>query len=75
MSPSSSAPCQPTSSQNDAGRGSVTIIELFIGSHCLRRPRSRAVKPSVARITWPAVTVPYGVRARCGAMAVTGVRS
>ncbi len=75
MSPRVSRPCQPISSQRCGGIGSVAIIELFIGSQRRRWPGSRAVKPSVARNTTGAVTVPRGVVAEPAAMAVTGVPS
>ena len=52
--------------------GSVAIIELFIGSQRRRRPGSLAVKPSVARSTIGAVTVPCGVVALPWLIAVTG---
>ncbi len=57
------APSRSTS-QTLSGIGSVAIIELFIGSQRRRSPGSRAVKPSVARSTIGALTVPSGVTAR-----------
>ena len=59
-------------SHSDSEIGSVAIIELFIGSQCLRSSGSLAVKPSVARRTIGAVTVPCGVVALPASMAVTG---
>ena len=53
----------------------MAIIELFIGSHRRRSPGSAAVKPSVARSTIGAVTVPCGVVALPRSIAVTGVCS
>jgi hypothetical protein len=50
----------------------VAIIELFIGNHRRRSPRIRAVKPSVARSTIGALTVPSPVTARPRSMVVTG---
>ena len=50
----------------------MAIIELFIGSQRRRSPRIRAVKPSVARSTIGALTVPSGVTARPDSIAVTG---
>ncbi len=50
----------------------MAIIELFIGSQRRRSPGSRAVKPSVARSTIGALTVPSGVTARPASIAVTG---
>src|SRR5690348_12210376 len=87
MSPRVSRPDQPTASQNAAGSGSVTTIDEFIGSQDRRSPRSAEVKPSVARSTNFADTVPRSVTAlastpgppgtlRCpGRMAVTVVDS
>jgi hypothetical protein len=82
MSPSGSAPAQPMRAHVSCGSGSVTMRELFIGSQSRRCPASSAVKPSVARITYSAVTVPYGVVAAAagppgerGRIAVTGVPS
>jgi hypothetical protein len=43
LSPRVSPPPQPISSHTDCGRGSVTIIELFIGSQVRRSPAKEAV--------------------------------
>src|ERR1700761_7725640 len=64
LSPIVSRPSQPISFQAAALSGSVTIIELFMGSSVRRCPGSRAVKPSVARSTNRAVTSPNTVHAR-----------
>ena len=58
-----------------SGIGSVAIIELFIGSQRRRSPGSPAVKPSVARSTIGALTVPSGRDARPGSISVAGERS
>ena len=55
-----------------SGIGSVAIIELFIGSQRRRSPGSAAVKPSVARSTTGALTVPSGVTARPDSISVAG---
>ena len=52
-----------------------TIIDEFIGSHVRCSPRRSAVKPSVARSTCVARTVPRSVTARPGAISVTCVCS
>ena len=53
----------------------VAIIALFIGNQRLRRPRIRAVNPSVARSTIGARTTPSSVSARPGVTLVTGLCS
>ncbi len=57
------------------GSGSVTTIDEFIGSSARRWPASPAVKPSRQRSTYGARTVPCGVTARPGSIAVTRVCS
>ena len=57
------------------GRGSVTIMELFMGSSFRCSPGSWAVNPSVARTTQGARTSPRAVWTRPGSMRRAGVRS
>jgi hypothetical protein len=65
----------PIVCQTEAGSGSVTTIELFIGSQRRAWPGSRGVKPSVARIVTGARTIPCAVWSVPGLMPVTGVCS
>ena len=67
MSPTTSRSDQPTSSQNLAGRGSVAIMDEFIGSHVRCSPARSAVNPSVTRSTKGARTTPWAETRRPGA--------
>jgi hypothetical protein len=51
MSPRVSRPCQPIADHCSSVRGSVAIMEEFMGSQVRRWPLREAVKPSVQRRT------------------------
>ena len=68
-------PSQPTRSHASGGRGSVMIMELFMGRRRRRCPGRVAVKPSVASTTQGLRTSPAAVRTRPGSTARAGVRS